>query len=227
MTVITRYLPERNVVQIEIRDTGPGIAADQMDKLFSPFVSTKKSRGTGLGLPVSQKILTEHGGKISVESLPGQGACFHVGTARREPDDDDADHFRDPPIRVKPTAAENIPEFRANLFPTADVYKVRHHLTFFGVGVKLEVGACGKIRFPCCTGSPTIRALVAFLPSQPAHRAWKGFAMGATTKSISGLFANVCGRNRLRSQCPRTYCSRPRDPFGGRPGLSVPFPLLA
>ena len=68
------YLPEQNVAQIEIRDTGPGIAADQMDKLFSPFVSTKKSRGTGLGLPVSQKILAEHGGKITVESLPGQGA---------------------------------------------------------------------------------------------------------------------------------------------------------
>src|SRR5208337_3984563 len=76
VTVITRYLPEQNIAQIEIRDNGPGIAADQMDKLFSPFVSTKKSRGTGLGLPVSQKILTEHGGKIAVESLPGQGACF-------------------------------------------------------------------------------------------------------------------------------------------------------
>ncbi len=76
VTIKTRYLPERNLAQIEIRDTGPGIAADQMDKLFSPFVSTKKSRGTGLGLPVSQKILTEHGGKITVESLPGQGACF-------------------------------------------------------------------------------------------------------------------------------------------------------
>jgi two-component system, NtrC family, sensor kinase len=76
VTVTTRYLPERNLAQVEIRDTGPGIAADQMDKLFSPFISTKKSRGTGLGLPVSQKIMTEHGGKISVESLPGQGACF-------------------------------------------------------------------------------------------------------------------------------------------------------
>jgi two-component system NtrC family sensor kinase len=74
--VQTRHLADRDVVQIEIRDTGPGIAADQMDKLFSPFISTKKSRGTGLGLPVSQKILTEHGGKITVESPPGQGACF-------------------------------------------------------------------------------------------------------------------------------------------------------
>ena len=76
VTLITRYLAEQERVQIEVRDTGPGIAADQLDKLFSPFVSTKKSRGTGLGLPVSQKILTEHGGKISVESLPGQGAFF-------------------------------------------------------------------------------------------------------------------------------------------------------
>jgi signal transduction histidine kinase len=76
VTVSTRYLPEQNLAQVEIGDTGPGIAADQMDKLFSPFVSTKKSRGTGLGLPVSQKILTEHGGRITVESLPGQGACF-------------------------------------------------------------------------------------------------------------------------------------------------------
>ena len=74
--VQTRHLADRNLVQIEIRDTGPGIAADQMDKLFSPFISTKKSRGTGLGLPVSQKILHEHGGTIAVESPPGQGACF-------------------------------------------------------------------------------------------------------------------------------------------------------
>ena len=76
VTVKTTYPPEQNVARIEIRDTGPGIAADQMDKLFSAFISTKKSRGTGLGLPVSQKILAEHGGKITVENLPGQGACF-------------------------------------------------------------------------------------------------------------------------------------------------------
>ena len=68
--------PEQKPRPDRVRDTGPGIAADQMDDLFSPFVSTKKSRGTGLGLPVSQKILAEHGGKITVECLPGQGACF-------------------------------------------------------------------------------------------------------------------------------------------------------
>ena len=64
------------LVRIEVEDNGPGIPADQMDHLFSPFVSSKKSRGTGLGLPVSQKILAEHGGRILVESTPGHGARF-------------------------------------------------------------------------------------------------------------------------------------------------------
>ena len=63
-------------MQIEVEDNGPGIPADQMDHLFSPFVSSKKSRGTGLGLPVSQKILNEHGGRILVDSVPGRGARF-------------------------------------------------------------------------------------------------------------------------------------------------------
>jgi signal transduction histidine kinase len=70
------YLAERGLIQIEVRDDGPGIPADQVEKLFSPFVSTKKGRGTGLGLPVSQKILAEHGGRIQVRSEPGRGACF-------------------------------------------------------------------------------------------------------------------------------------------------------
>jgi hypothetical protein len=51
-----------------------------------------------------------------------------------------------------------------------------------------------------------------FLPSQSAHRAWKGFAMGATTKSITGLFANVCGRNvcgrNLREQIAAGHGTR-------------------
>ena len=74
--VSARYLAAEALVQIEVEDNGPGIPADQMDHLFSPFVSSKKSRGTGLGLPVSQKILREHGGRILVDSVPGRGARF-------------------------------------------------------------------------------------------------------------------------------------------------------
>jgi signal transduction histidine kinase/pSer/pThr/pTyr-binding forkhead associated (FHA) protein len=74
--VRTRYRAEGTLAEIEIRDNGPGIPPEAIDKLFSPFSSTKKGRGTGLGLPVSQKILGEHGGRIVVRSAPGQGTCF-------------------------------------------------------------------------------------------------------------------------------------------------------
>lgn len=70
------YLADKSLVRIMVEDNGPGIPPDQMDQLFSPFVSSKKGRGTGLGLPVSQKILNEHGGRILVETNPGHGARF-------------------------------------------------------------------------------------------------------------------------------------------------------
>lgn len=74
--VATEYAPQEGKVRVIVEDNGPGIPPEQLDTLFSPFVSTKKSRGTGLGLPVSQKILNEHGGKIWVQSAVGQGARF-------------------------------------------------------------------------------------------------------------------------------------------------------
>jgi signal transduction histidine kinase len=76
VAVATRYSVPEGVVRITVEDNGPGIPADQMEHLFSPFVASKKSHGTGLGLPVSQKILSEHGGRILVESEPGQGCRF-------------------------------------------------------------------------------------------------------------------------------------------------------
>lgn len=75
--ITTRYDPAQAKVWITVEDNGPGIPSDMLDKIFSPFVSLKKgSKGTGLGLPVSQKIVQEHGGRILVESHPGQGTRF-------------------------------------------------------------------------------------------------------------------------------------------------------
>lgn len=62
---------------IDFADNGPGIAAEHLPRLFTPFFTTK-SRGTGLGLAVSQRIVAQHGGTIRVESAPGQGTVFHV-----------------------------------------------------------------------------------------------------------------------------------------------------
>ena len=57
-------------------DNGEGIPAEDIRKIFSVFESRKGSRGTGLGLPVSQKILREHGGDVLVESTPNVGSHF-------------------------------------------------------------------------------------------------------------------------------------------------------
>ena len=59
-----------------VLDNGPGIPDDQHEDIFRPFVSTKGSRGTGLGLPVSRKILREHGGDIHVQSVMDKGSKF-------------------------------------------------------------------------------------------------------------------------------------------------------
>jgi len=65
--------------RISISDTGPGISPQIADSLFNPFVTTKKgSKGTGLGLAVSKRIVEEHGGHITLENGSQGGAMFHI-----------------------------------------------------------------------------------------------------------------------------------------------------
>jgi signal transduction histidine kinase len=68
--------PDAGWVRVEILDNGVGISPEKVEDIFKPFVSTKGSKGTGLGLPVSRKILREHGGDIIVKSEPGKGSKF-------------------------------------------------------------------------------------------------------------------------------------------------------
>jgi signal transduction histidine kinase len=74
--VSTQYSNEERMARVQVLDNGSGIEKDDLEKIFAVFVSYKGGRGTGLGLPVSQKILQEHGGSIRVESQPGHGSRF-------------------------------------------------------------------------------------------------------------------------------------------------------
>jgi len=67
----------RSGVQIDIEDTGPGIAPELREQIFNPFFTTKKD-GVGLGLSIVSKIVDDHRGWIRVASEPGKGACFRV-----------------------------------------------------------------------------------------------------------------------------------------------------
>jgi len=76
VTVRTGYDPQEDTLHIDIQDNGPGIPPEQLPQIFNLFASTKGTRGTGLGLAVSQKIIREHNGRIEVQSEPGEGSRF-------------------------------------------------------------------------------------------------------------------------------------------------------
>jgi two-component system, NtrC family, sensor kinase len=65
-------------VAISVSDTGFGIAPEHLPKIFLPFFTAKKKRGLGLGLPICDRIIKNHGGRIKVESQPGQGTTFEI-----------------------------------------------------------------------------------------------------------------------------------------------------
>jgi signal transduction histidine kinase len=85
ITIETRR--EGDAAVIVVADTGPGIAADALDRVFDPFFTTKPvGEGTGLGLSISYEIVTKHGGEIRAENAPGGGAVFtvRIPLARKE-----------------------------------------------------------------------------------------------------------------------------------------------
>ncbi len=90
--VYSRHSTDDGMVEVSIKDTGPGIAPEHVDRLFDPFFTTKEvGHGTGLGLAVSYGIIERHEGRIKVESQPGAGATFTVQLPlKKRGRDDDA-----------------------------------------------------------------------------------------------------------------------------------------
>ncbi|HSO10587.1 MAG TPA: ATP-binding protein [Desulfoprunum sp.] len=77
--IVSRTRASRDIVEIVISDTGPGIEEDRLEKIFDPFYTTKEpGEGTGLGLSVSYAIVKEHKGIIRVTSQPEGGAVFSL-----------------------------------------------------------------------------------------------------------------------------------------------------
>ncbi len=70
-------------VTVTVRDDGCGIAAEDVPRLFQPYFTTKK-HGTGLGLFVTRKLVTDHGGAVDFESRAGAGTVFRVFLPLRE-----------------------------------------------------------------------------------------------------------------------------------------------
>ena len=83
----TAYDSSTDMMIVAVSDNGPGIPEDQRATVFNVFESSKGSRGTGIGLPVSRKIIREHGGRIRIEGSPGEGTRFILSWPRGRVDD--------------------------------------------------------------------------------------------------------------------------------------------
>ncbi|HEX9292123.1 MAG TPA: ATP-binding protein [Gemmatimonadales bacterium] len=91
-------------VQLQVADTGPGIPRDIQEKIFDPFFTTKpEGMGTGLGLSICYGIVHDHGGRISVHSVPGHGATFTIALPR---DARQRQRTTPPPMEIPEAARE-------------------------------------------------------------------------------------------------------------------------
>ena len=74
-------------MRIDIRDNGCGMSPDVLKQIFDPFFTTKKGgKGTGLGLALTEQIVTSHRGVVNAESAPGVGSVFHLYFPASVPD---------------------------------------------------------------------------------------------------------------------------------------------
>lgn len=79
LILTTRSIQRNSFVELEFRDTGPGISEENIEKIFDPFFTTKDvGHGTGLGLAISFGVVKAHSGTITVDSEPGKGTTFIV-----------------------------------------------------------------------------------------------------------------------------------------------------
>lgn len=78
VSVSTHKTNNGQMLEVHITDNGPGLSAKEIAQVFEIFRSSKGAKGTGIGLPVSLKIMREHGGTIDVESEQGKGATFKL-----------------------------------------------------------------------------------------------------------------------------------------------------
>ena len=76
ITVTVRTLKDQNLAQVTIRDNGPGIKKEDIQRLFDLFFTTK-ARGIGLGLAISRSLIELNGGQLWVDPEEGPGAVFH------------------------------------------------------------------------------------------------------------------------------------------------------
>lgn len=202
ITVTTGIRGDRIVVSVG--DTGPGISAAEIDRVFNPFYTTKAvGKGTGLGLSVSDGIIREHGGSIRVESAANAGATFivelpiNVPPGTPQPED---------PAAPPPNAADR----RLAILVVDDEPAIRSAIVRYFAGLGHAVDAAGSgteafallesrrydvllldLRMPDTSGDDIFRELV---EQDPAHASRVVFLTGDVQSEATQQFIEQSGR---------------------------------
>jgi signal transduction histidine kinase len=101
-TVTFAARQEDNHIILDISDTGIGIDKETKGNMFNLFFSSKGQSGTGLGLFISNQIIQQHGGSISVESEPGKGSHFSIRLPKRLPEETKSIQTNPGPVKFDP-----------------------------------------------------------------------------------------------------------------------------
>jgi PAS domain S-box-containing protein len=123
---------------IRVADTGPGITAEHLPRIFNPFFTTKPvGEGTGLGLSISDGIIREHGGRIRAESRAGHGATFTIELPHVEPPD---------PLAVEPNivAAPRAPAKRLLVVDDEPTIRTAIATYFRSLGHTVDLAGTGR-----------------------------------------------------------------------------------
>ena len=188
-----------------VRDTGIGMSAEQVDRLFEPFVQadssiTQRYGGTGLGLSISQPFVEMMGGRITIESEPGTGSCFTVWLPDIEPAiEDDTDHGDGPLILV----------IEDNL---ADSSLLKRHITHLGYRVEVaRNGEQGLVR--AREIGPATIILDIELPGIDGHEVMDRLQADETLRSVPVIVASVYGeiRELVKRRGARDFLAKPVD----------------
>jgi signal transduction histidine kinase len=168
-------------VLVEVSDTGVGIPREVLPRVFEPFFTTKPfETGTGLGLSICHRIVTEHGGEITVDSRPGRGTTFRVSLpAQREeqapaPAPEAAPAPTPAPARRRarilfvddePMLCDLVTQVLRSRHDVAAVTSAREALTRLGRGERFDVILC-DLMMPVMTGMELYDELSRVAPEQ-------------------------------------------------------------
>jgi len=181
-------------LEIRVADTGIGMKAQEIDKIFSPFkqiedLANRKAGGAGLGLSISKEIVKRMGGDLQVSSVLGEGSEFSLHLPCQPSSDTLIDINLD--LQQEPKDKQSTPQFSGKVLVVEDVYEIRELAGFYlrQTGLRVEFAKHGKqaiqriqdaqnnddtydcvlmdLHMPVMTGKQAVSNIRGFLPNLP------------------------------------------------------------